>query len=136
MAAGTILTVLTNIPWLTVVDTAPKIADGAAKLWNTVTRWNKSDPVKNEQIDAPPQKPMSQVEALAARLHTMEESVRHLNEQMQASSALIKDLAEQNTTLVHRIELNRIRLLRLAISAGCTASALLSFSIYLLITRL
>lgn len=134
MAAGTILTVLTNIPWGTVVETAPKIADGAAKLWNAVTGWNRSDPVQNGQI-ADLQKPMSEVELLSTRLHAMEESVRHLNDQMQVSSALIKDLAEQNTILIQRIELNRTRLLGLAIVAGCTSLALLGVVLYLLLAR-
>ena len=135
MAAGTIITVLTNIPWGTVVESAPKIADGASKLWNTVTRWNKSDPVQNGQIDAPQQRGMTEVESLSARLQTLEESIRHLNDQMQASSTLIKDLAEQNTLLVQRIELNRQRLTRFAVFAGGMISALLGLEFYLLLTR-
>lgn len=135
MAAGTIFTVLTNIPWGVVVENAPKVADGAAKLWNTVTRWKKSDPVQNGQIDAPTLKPMSETESVSTRLHTVEESVRHLNEQMHASTALIKDLADQNTLLVQRIELHRLRQVRLTAIAGCIGAMLLGWNLYLLFQR-
>ena len=132
MAVGTIVTVLANIPWGTVVENAPKIADSATKLWDTVARWAKSEPEQNAQIDASPEKPISETQRLSARLQTLEESVRNLNEQMQASSGVIKDLAEQNTLLVQRVELNRVRLVRLVAAAGSTGALLLAFNIYLL----
>ena len=50
--------------------------------------------------------------------------MRHLSEQMQASSALIKALADQNAQLVQTIELNRARLVRLAWAGGATCIAL------------
>ena len=37
MAVGTLITVLSNIPWGQVVENAPKVAEGAVKLWNSVT---------------------------------------------------------------------------------------------------
>ena len=132
MAVGTIVTVLANIPWGTVVENAPKIADSATKLWDTVARWTKSEPEQNAQINVSPEKPMSETQLLSARLQTLEESVRNLNEQMQASSGVIKDLAEQNTLLVQRVELNRARLVRLVAVAGSTGALLLAFNIYLL----
>ncbi len=42
MSTGAILTVLSNIPWGQVVENAPKVAEGAAKLWNSVTNFRKS----------------------------------------------------------------------------------------------
>lgn len=135
MAVGTILTVLSNIPWGAVVENAPKVAEGAEKLWKTVTRWKKSDPVQNGQIDMLPKQSMSETELLSARLMTVEESVRQLNEQMQGSSELLKALAEQNTVLVQRIELNRIRLIRFAVIAGGAGVVLLGFNAYLLFFR-
>ena len=132
MAVGTIVTVLANIPWGTVVENAPKIADSATKLWDTVARWAKSEPEQNTQIDASPEKPISETQLLSARLQTLEESVRNLNEQMQASSGVIKDLAEQNTLLVQRVELNRVRLVRLVAVAGLMGAVLLAFNFYLL----
>jgi hypothetical protein len=135
MSTGAILTVLANIPWGTVVDNAPKVAEGAEKLWKAVGRWGKTDPVQNGEIDAPPQAPMTEREVLAMRLKVLEESVRHLNEQMQASSELVKALADQNTLLVQRAEMNRLRLARLTIAAGGLATLLIGLTGYLLLTR-
>jgi hypothetical protein len=47
--------------------------------------------------------------------------VNDLHGQMLASSELIKALAEQNTQLIKRIELNRVRLLWLAGVTGVVA---------------
>lgn len=134
MAAGTILTVLTNIPWRTVVENAPKLADGAAKLWNSASRRNKPDPIPGA-VDAPQQQPASEAEQLANRLQAAEEGVRQLTEQMQASSALIKDLAEQNTLLIQRIELNRLRLIRLSTMGAAIGAVLLGLNLFLVFTR-
>lgn len=135
MAVGTILTVLSNIPWGTVVENAPKIADGAARLWNTVARRKPSGAADNAVADAPVAKPRSEVERLAARLQTAEEGVARLEEQMQASSELIKALAEQNSLLIQRIELNRQRLVRLVAAGAGVAVVLLGFNLYLLYLR-
>lgn len=132
MAAGTIVTVLASIPWDKVVENAPKIADSATRLWDTVARWTKSEPEQNTLIDASPEKPLSETQRLSDRVQTLEESVRNLNEQMQASSGVIKALAEQNTLLVQRVELNRVRLVRLVAVAGSTGALLLAFNFYLL----
>jgi len=51
------------------------------------------------------------VTSMQARLAEAEASIAQLNEQMQASSALIKALAEQNAELIQRIEINRVRTL-------------------------
>ncbi len=52
--------------------------------------------------------------ALRERLAQADASIDALNEQMQASSTLIKALAEQNTELIRRVETNRVRVLWLA----------------------
>lgn len=135
MAAGTIITVLSNIPWGAVVENAPKVAEGAAKLWSTVTRSNKSDSAQSEQTNMSPLKPMSHAEMVSTRLEVVEEGVRQLNEQMQASSLLIKDLAEQNTLLIQRIELNRLRVNRFCVIAALIGTVLLSSIFYLLFLR-
>lgn len=51
---------------------------------------------------------------LQARIAAMEEATGELHNQMLASSELIKTLAEQNTQLIQRIELSRVRLLLLS----------------------
>ena len=125
MAAGTIITFLSNIPWGQVVEDAPKVADGAARLWNAVTRkkpGQSSDANSKAGIDVAP----SETEVLMKRLEAMEE-------QMRASVELIKSLAEQNTQLVRKIELNSVRLHRLATATAITAVVLLGAIVYLLL---
>lgn len=134
MAAGPILTVLSNIPWKTVIENAPKLAEGTVKLWNTVSKWRKSDPVQNMPPDVPAEF-ISTEDALQKRLQTLEESVRHLNEQMQTSSELLKSLAEQNSKLVQRVELNRRRMARLVRLSIALTVGFVAVAIYLLVSR-
>ena len=122
MSTGAILTVLSHIPWGQVVDNAPKVADGAARLWSTVTGF-RTKAADGTAASAGAKAPTG-TEALRGRVEALEETVRHLSEQMQASSELIKALADQNAQLVQTIELNRSRLVRLAWAAGATYIAL------------
>jgi hypothetical protein len=119
MAAGAVITVLTNIPWGTVIETAPKVAEAASKLWKTV--------VNRPKPDTPP----SESDLLKSRVMILEDDVKNLQEQMQASSELIKDLAEQNTQLVLRIEKNRTHLVRLMIATTIGGTLLLTVIIYI-----
>jgi len=132
MAAGTIITVLSNIPWGQVVENAPKVADGAARLWSAVTR---KKPDQSPDANAKPvlDAAQSDTEVLKHRLVAMEEHIRHLEEQMDASAELIKALAEQNTQLVRKIELNSVRLLRLARATAISAVALVGTIVFLLL---
>jgi len=130
MAAGPIITVLANIPWGQVLDNAPKVANGAMKLWNAV-RNRKKPPSAEEEPPAPaPDGSMSEADVLRARLRRLEENIASLDEQMQASTELIKALAEQNTQLVQRIELNRVRLVRLALASAAAGLVLLGIALY------
>ena len=132
MAVGTLITVLTNIPWGQVVENAPKVAEGAVKLWNSVTHRKKLDPIQDTKAAASADETASEADRLKARLLALEDSVTRLQEQMQASSKLIKDLAEQNTQLVQRIELNRIRLVRHTVATAVGGAILLAVVVYLL----
>jgi hypothetical protein len=123
MSAGVILTVLSNIPWAQVVENAPKVADAAGRLWDSVTRRNAET---TEKLEAEPQRPASQAELLKRRVDTLEEALEILRGEMQASSQLIKQLAEQNTVLVGRIELNRLKLIRLIAGTGIGFSIVLA----------
>jgi predicted nucleic acid-binding Zn-ribbon protein len=124
MSTGSILSVLSHIPWGQVVESAPKVADGAAKLWSSVTGLRTRAAPADETSDASAAAQPGDIEALRARIDDVEETVRHLSEQMQASSELIKALADQNTQLVERIELNRRRLARLGAAAAAAFIAL------------
>ena len=108
------LAVLTSVPWSDVISNAPKVADGAKKLWNAIGKQPSAPEVQAPSED-PALSPEAQaIATLQAQLAAMEAATADLHEQMLASSELIKALAEQNTQLIKRIEANRVRVLWLA----------------------
>jgi protein-tyrosine-phosphatase len=119
------LTVLQAVPWSDVIANAPKMAEGAKKLWSTVARKPVPTATDTPQPAAADTTMSPQAQALAAldaRVAAMEEAAAQVHEQLLASSELIKALAEQNAQLVQRIESNRVRVLWLtwlaALGAG------------------
>ena len=127
MSAGVILTVLSNIPWAQVVENAPKVAEAAGKLWSSVTRRNAET---TDKLAAESQRPASEAELLKRRVDRLEEALKTLQEEMRTSSQLIKELAEQNTVLVQRIELNRLKLVRLTTATGIGFAVLFSLFLF------
>lgn len=118
------ITVLQAVPWTEVIKAAPQIAEGAKKLWNTVSR--KGPPVVPVPLPDPnrPLDPEELISTLQTRVSLLETSLAELEEQMLASSELIKALAEQNAELVRGVELNRQhlrRITRIAALAGAAA---------------
>lgn len=108
------LTVLQIVPWREVVNNAPKVAEGAKKLWNSI---GKQPPIA--VMEAPDTRATTGPDThstaqLQIRLAAVEVALDDLHAQMLASSELIKVLADQNTQLVKRIEANRIRVFWLA----------------------
>lgn len=108
------LTILQSVPWTEVIKNAPKVAEGAKKLWNAVGKKRAADEVADVQ-PAVVHEPHT-LEALEARAAALEAAVSDLNGQMLASSELIKELAEQNAQLIKRIEANRKRTLWLGVA--------------------
>ena len=107
------IAVLQSVPWTEVIKNAPKVADGAKKLWNTI---GKKPPVPDadaadDQSDISPE--AKTISTMQVKLAAMEASVADLHEQMLASSEIIKSLADQNTQLITRVEMNRIQVRRL-----------------------
>ena len=105
------LTVLQAVPWSDVIRNAPKVADGAKKLWSTVAGQPAQAPVDagtpaRSRDDQSP-------EVLQARIDALDATVADLHGQLLASAELIRELAEQNTQMVRRVELNRVRAVRL-----------------------
>jgi hypothetical protein len=98
------LTVLQNVPWTEVIRNAPKVADGARKLWQAVGKKPQVDTQAPLAVDA-----TADAVALQARVGTLEAAIADLHAQMVASSELIKALADQNAQLIARIESNRQR---------------------------
>lgn len=112
------LSVLKMVPWSDVIGSAPVVADGAKKLWNTVAKKSPSSEstVVNAASGLSPDS--DAIATLQAQLAAVEATAAELHQQMLVSSELIKALADQNTQLIQRVEVNRIRVLWLA---GVTA---------------
>lgn len=124
------LTVLSQVPWTEVINNAPKVADGAKKLWKSVAgkASDVSAPTEASQVPASAEA-LSPV-AMEARIRELEVMVGELHAQMVASSELMKQLAEQDTQLVQRIEANRVRTLWLAVvSVAGLVAAVVALSI-------
>lgn len=95
-------TILTNVPWSDVIGSAPKIADGAKKLWQTVGRKSGEPTPSEPTLATDPTDP-------AVRLSALEAAQRDLRTQLQTSGELLQALSEQNARLVAEIESHRRR---------------------------
>ncbi len=113
-------TVLQAVPWADVISNAPKVAEGAKKLWNSVGK--KSVPPVS--ANAATTQAMTPAALVDARLAATEAAVAALNEQMVASSALIRDLAEQNGQLVRRVDANWRKARWLCLASGIVGAVL------------
>ena len=100
------LSVLKAVPWTEVITNAPKVADGAKKLWNSVGK-KVPQPAAGAAPSAAPD--ADTLTELQTRLAAVEAAARDLHEQMLASSEVIKALAEQNAQLIKGVEAIRIR---------------------------
>lgn len=101
------LSVLKAVPWTEVITNAPKVADGAKKLWNSVGK--KATPPTGAAPSCAPDTGATQISELEARLAAMEAAASELHAQMLASSEVIKALAEQNAQLISGVEAIRVR---------------------------
>ena len=101
--------VLRSVPWTDVIRNAPKVAEGAKRLWDAVAQ--KTAAPKPPAFDIKPDASGAtpSLSALGARLASLESAVSDLHKQMLATSEVIKALADQNTQLVKRVEANRVR---------------------------
>lgn len=119
------LTVLKMVPWGDVIENAPKVATGAKKLWQTVGK---------KPVAAAPASPAREVlraespavAALQSQVAELQTAVADLHQQMLVSSELIQSLADQNTQLIKRVEVNRVRVLWLTAVVLGLAVALVS----------
>lgn len=110
------LTVLQTVPWTDVIRNAPKLAEGAKKLWNNVA----GKPPTPGAAAQPPalSREAQSLAGVATRVTQLETAAADLHTEMLASSELIKALADQNAQLVQRIESNRRHMLWLSATAG------------------
>jgi len=105
------LTVLQAVPWTEVIRNAPKVADGAKKLWSSVAGRPAQAVVGGGAMaqsrgDGSPG-------GMQARVDSLESTVAELHGQLLSSAELIKALADQNALLVQRVEANRVRSARM-----------------------
>jgi hypothetical protein len=106
------MSVLKMVPWSDVISNAPKVADGAKKLWSTVAKKTgvAGESTPAEAPAAPQDLPAAELLALLQeQLARQEASLSDLHQQLLSSTALIQSLAEQNAQLVQRVEANRVR---------------------------
>jgi hypothetical protein len=105
------LTVVKMVPWGDVIENAPKVAVGARKLWDKVGKKPaaESAPTDTSVLPTPT------LAGLQGQVAVLQQSVAELHQQMLDSTELIKNLAEQNTQLVKRVESSRQRVLWLAL---------------------
>jgi hypothetical protein len=117
------LTVLQSVPWTDVIRNAPKLADGAKKLWDNVAGKRPAP------ADAMPPTAVGgeahSLAGLAARVTKLEATTSDFHTEMLASSELIKALADQNALLVARVESNRRHMLRLGVVTALALAAAL-----------
>ncbi|MBK9441693.1 MAG: hypothetical protein IPN53_10395 [Comamonadaceae bacterium] len=104
------LTVLKLVPWGDVIENAPKVAQGAKKLWKSVGPRPAVEP-------APPTATAvgANLQDLQAQVLQLQQATAELHQQMRDSSELIQSLADQNTQLIGRVETLRKRLLWLVL---------------------
>jgi len=104
------LTVLKMVPWGDVLENAPKVAQGAKKLWNSVGK-KPTAPEAQANASTRLSDTTPTLTALQVEIAELQVATAELHQQMLDSSALIGSLAEQNTQLIARIEVQRKRTL-------------------------
>ena len=117
------LSALQAVPWSDVISNAPKVAEGARKLWKSAGSGDASSEhaadVAGAAVGTGGSAPAdAAVGLLQARTRQLELGVEDLRRQLQQSNELIKTLAEQNSQLVARVEMNRARLQRTLVLAA------------------
>ena len=103
------LAVLKSVPWKDVITNAPKVAEGAKKLWSAVSKPSGNPPATTDTTSSVATDSET-IAALQARLAAMEIAIADLHNQMLGSSELIKALADQNAQLIKSVDSNRVRL--------------------------
>jgi len=110
--------VLQMVPWGEVIKNAPKVADGAVKLWSSVSKKKVYDETGSEISDVILASDPEAVEKLEYRLQAAEQTITDLQAQVVQSAEVIKELASQNTQLVAQIESNRKAVTVLGVALG------------------
>lgn len=127
------LTLIKVVPWTDVIANAPRVVDGAKKLWGSVNKSSTSEkPLAGPAPGTARDDGGEVVGLLRARVGRLEAGVDELHAQMRASSDLIRTLADQNAELIRHLETVQVRVRWLSralvalglVSAGLLAAAL------------
>lgn len=120
------LSILKAVPWTDVVSNAPKVADGAKKLWETVAGKKPATDAGAPTGSSPSLTPEAPTLAdLEARVGALAGDVSRLQKEMIDSSQLIKALADQNTQLIRRVYWLSRTLLVVGLAAGISLALVL-----------
>ena len=92
------LTVLQSVPWSDVVRNAPKVAAGAKKLWDNVAHKGAAPQDASDSVSTTETEPT--LLSLQAEVKALRAGSTLLRQQLAESSALVTELAEQNTQLI------------------------------------
>jgi len=112
-------TILSNIPWGQVVESAPKIAQGAGRLWENVkNRGVEPSASTSTSTSTGTTEPPTDLQQLQSRTQALESQVQALQDEMRSSALLVKQLAEQNEQLVERMQALQQRQRRLVWLGG------------------
>lgn len=118
MATG-FLSLLRLVPWGEVIRTAPKVAEGAKKLWDNVSGKPAAvPPPVDDPVQSKLQAEAHAIARLQSELKATEAAVSELQAQMLAATQLINDLADQNAQLVRHAETQRVRLVWLSVATA------------------
>jgi hypothetical protein len=115
MAIGPVLAVLSNLPWGTIVESAPKVAENASRLWEAVRKRGAARKAPGDETQSPLATAATPDDATAVahlqgQLNELRAVVGNLEDELRASAGVIRDLAEQNALLIERVERARRRL--------------------------
>jgi hypothetical protein len=108
------LSVLKLVPWSDVISNAPKVTDGAKKLWSAVAKKPPASELATASVQPTLSPDAQSIAILQAQLAAAEAQIADLHNQVLESSKLINALADQSTQLIKLFEVNRIRVLWLA----------------------
>lgn len=111
----TLITALKAVPWAEVIAAAPAVADNAKKLWKMI-RTSRETEEQTAAADGQVADATDPAQLRQQIVH-MENRLAELQAQMEQSAQVMRELADQNTVLIARIELNRRRLKQLAIAS-------------------
>ena len=128
------LAILKIVPWGDVISNAPKVADGAKKLWKSVAKKQPAAELQTASEQLTPLPEAQSITLLQTKLAAVEAEVSELHSQMLESSKLLNALADQNTQLIKRLAINRIRVLWLA-GAVVVLGVVSAINLALIVTR-